>query len=447
MRLFKKDFFKEIVKKFILFFLNPVVPRTRYIQELDYLFHEQCKVTIRFRFRYKILKNEKINILFVCHRPQLWGSLKTVFEAINSDSHFNVTIVAIPNKKQLPRIGWKHETYVSEGAEEYFRDFPCKVINGYNYENKTWVSLRTLDPDYCFFQSPYSGSRPVDYDIRSVSQYANICYVHYGADTVINQDYESFHPFYFICYLYMIFCQSAEYENFIKNIFLQNKKYFYIKSHITGFPRYDNLNTYKNTECNIWKFPKSENKFRIIWTPRWTTQENLCNFFVFKDKFFDYADNNHDIDFVFRPHPHGFADYIYKKQMSLKDVEHFKIEYNRRKNMTIDYNKDYLPQFYTSDVLVTDTSSLLCEYFLTDKPIIYCHRKNYFNSFTTNLSEGFYWAYNWDDVKKYLEQLKSGNDPLREKRLQIKKNEYFIPPEGAGNRIKNLILDDFFERI
>jgi len=438
---------KEKIKKFFLYIINPIISRTEYMQELDNILFQQYKETIRLRFKLKIINNEKINILFICQRPQFWGALKTVFESCNNDPYFNVTIITIPNKIERHDLKNNYETYISDGAENYFKKFPCKVINGYNYENKSWVSLRNLSPDYIFFQTPFSGSRPHEYDIKLVSQYANVCYVSYASDVIISEDYNSYHPFYFLKYIYLLFCQTEEYKNTIKNIFCKNKADFNIKSYITGFPKYDNIELYRNSESPIWKFKRSEQHFRIIWTPRWTTKENTCHFFVYKDKFFEYADKYQDIDFIFRPHPHCFIDYLNRKEITEKEIEKYINEYKNRKNMTIDYNKDYLPQFYSSDVLVTDISSIIIEYFLTGKPIIYCHKTDLFNSFSRKLSEGFYFAHNWNEVEYFLEQLKSKNDPLKEKREQLIKSEYNLPPEGAGQFIKSILLDDFLGKL
>src|SRR5574344_2150856 len=75
---------------------------------------------INVRLSLKKINHEKVNVVFVCHRPNVWGSLKTVYEAVISDPLFRVTVVAIPNKEQLPKLGLNHEQYKSEGAEEYW---------------------------------------------------------------------------------------------------------------------------------------------------------------------------------------------------------------------------------------------------------------------------------------------------------------------------------------
>ena len=113
--------------------------------------------------------------------------------------------------------------------------------------------------------------------------------------------------------------------------------------------------------------------------------------------------------------------------------------------MKIDSEKEYLETFYTSSCLVTDISSIVPEYFLTGKPIIYCHRKGSLNSFEKykGYTAGFYWVENWNELKATLDILRSGKDPLREKRRELIKSEFYIPKEGSGYLIKEAIKNDF----
>ena len=77
----------------------------------DYLEEESlilAEEVINNRLRQKKILGEKINILFICHRPTVWNSLKTVYQAFKEDDSFNVSVLAIPNKKQLPDLGLSH---------------------------------------------------------------------------------------------------------------------------------------------------------------------------------------------------------------------------------------------------------------------------------------------------------------------------------------------------
>ena len=76
-------------------------------EDFDKVRHENFLLAgenIDLRLKLKKERGEKINVTFVCHRPAVWGSLHTVFDALKADSRFNVTVVAIPNKKQLPEL-------------------------------------------------------------------------------------------------------------------------------------------------------------------------------------------------------------------------------------------------------------------------------------------------------------------------------------------------------
>ena len=109
---------------------------------------------IGLRLQLKRINNEKIRVVFVCHRPSLWESLHSVYDALKADERFEVLIVAIPSKDKKSGVMMEHEDYTCEGAEEFWKGYGC--INGYDYEKKEWLDLRELKPDYVFFQQPYN---------------------------------------------------------------------------------------------------------------------------------------------------------------------------------------------------------------------------------------------------------------------------------------------------
>lgn len=388
----------------------------------------------------KSKRGEKINLVFVCHRPQVWNSLKTVFEACNADEMFNVTIVAIPFKKQLPKMGFNHEFYETEGAEEFWKDYPCKVVNGYNYETKEWLDIRTLNPDYVFFQQPYNVCKPECLKSWNVAKYATICHIEYGYPTAKSIALESM-PVDFMQNVSLFFIQTkdefywvTEYFNSISNTFTKN--------FLVGSTRLDVGKNYVRSESSLWKLHKADS-FRIVWTPRWTTNENNCHFFEYKDKFLKYCDDNQDVDFVFRPHPQAYLNYAQFNNFSLEKSKKYEESYSLRKNMTIDHVADFLPLFYSSDALITDYSSVVPEYFLTGHPIIYCKNNNSLNDNEGKFTEGFYYVHSWKELTDTLEMLKRGEDPLKEKRQDLIRSEFYLPPNGAGHEIKELIKKDF----
>ena len=430
----------ELIRKVVQKILRDYGDRSQ-----DEKLRTQGQMIIDLQRQLKNLRQDKINVVFVCHRAALWNSLKTVYEQCNADEAFDVTIVTIPNKKQLPKLGLNHEEYVSEGAEDYFAEYPCRVIQGYDYEKHTWIDLRALNPDYVFFQTPYDICRPPEYQSEVVSLYTKIGYVHYGMPFMGGMIAEESFPKKFLKNTYFHFAEFTEMQNYYINRVPENATHRHEHIILTGYPKLDGVERYHNCESSSWINPRDKGLYRIMWTPRWSMGEGNCTFFDYKDKFPEYIMNQGGMEFLFRPHPQAFAEFIEKGQMTKTQVDAYKALYEESECMSIDQQQDYLPSFYSSDVLITDESSIMPEYFLTGKPIIFTYKETHLNSFATKLAEGFYWAKNWAEVAKYIEMLRSGEDPLKERRKQLIESEFCIPERGSGYEIKEILKKDFYK--
>lgn len=68
--------------------------------------------------------------------------------------------------------------------------------------------------------------------------------------------------------------------------------------------------------------------------------------------------------------------------------------------------------FGKADMLITDLSGMIPEYFITEKPIIYCHSTVAFNytEYATNMISSCYEANDQKDLIKYFNELINGND-------------------------------------
>ena len=392
----------------------------------------------------KIQNKDRIKVVFVCWRPSVWGSLKSVYEAMKADNHFEVIILTIPNKKQLPDLELNHEIYESEGAEDFWKG--DNVLSGYNYETGEWFDLQTLKPDYVCFQQPYNACRTFTQKSWVVRKYAKLFYVHYASNFIGSGVLEESNPPDFVKDISLYFNQSQMDYDLIHE-YLKKTNNTTTKQFLTGFPRYDNLEQYNNSESPLWSYPRTKNCFRLIWTPRWCTNEGNCCFFDYKDWFIEYSKNHPNLDFIFRPHPQAFLNWISSGELSEPEAEAYKNEYEKLPNTRIDNSKEYLSTFYSSDCMVTDVSSIVADYFLTGKPIIYCHKKDCFNDFSRKLSEGFYWVRNHKELEATLTMLQAGEDPLKQKRQDLIKEAFYIPKQSSGELIKNIIKDDFYDKL
>lgn len=408
--------------------------RIKHIRKIEkYLEQESLLVaesSIDTRLKVKKLLGEKVKILFICHRPEVWNSLKTVYEAFLSDSTFEVQILAIPNKKQLPQKGFSHEEYESEGAEEFWEGI---CIQGYDYRKDEWIDPRDLHPDYVFLQQPYNITRSAKYKSWMISKYAKLCYVTYVYGVFEEEALAGFHPEDFLMSTSFYFAPDDRHYKYIRQR-LKEMNNFFTRSYMTGFPRFD-LRLANGTK-------KKDRSFSALWTPRWSTVEGHSFFFEYKDLLLSYCDQHDFFSLIFRPHPQSFLEWNATGLMTEEKAVTYKNEYAKRENAWLDTNKDYLISFQAVDCFITDLTSLMVEYLITEKPIIYCHRVDGFSEIGRKLSEGYYWVRNGEELIQTLDMLSSGLDPLKEKRRALVRDVFYIPTEGAGQKIKEIIKAD-----
>ncbi len=387
---------------------------------------------IDHRLMLKRERGQKICVVFVCHRPEVWEALRSVYDRLNEDARFELYIVAIPNKKQLPVKGLEHECYETEGAETFWREYGC--INGYDYETGEWFDLKTLKPDYVFFQQPYNITRCPEYKSSIVSKYAKICYVSYFTPCGYGDLYDECLPDDFLRDVSYFFSQNTMDDEHVKN----RVKGGITKVLLTGYPKYDFVKDYKGLSKER---DSKDHGFDIIWTPRWTTNEGYCNFFDYKDKLVSLCEDNPDINLIFRPHPQAFLEWKSTGEFTQEEIDRYLKLYETHSNMQIDRSKNYYPVIYSSDCLLTDLSSIVYDYIITGKPVIFCVKKD-MDLYYSDIRDGLYIARSWKEVVDTINMLKGGNDPLRSVREQIISERMCISDEGAGTRIARIIAEE-----
>lgn len=125
--------------------------------------------------------------------------------------------------------------------------------------------------------------------------------------------------------------------------------------------------------------------------------------------------------------------------ISKDEVEQLKTRIQFVSNIKFDENTDYLDTFRQSDILVADFTSLLIEFFLMRKPILYCGSTINFNSVGKIMEEGIYSIPNKDSLISTLSDLLNEKDRKRDQYIAAAKK---IAPvnKNIGNEIRMAIL-------
>lgn len=373
-------------------------------------------------------RSGRIEVLFICQMPQLWGKLKPVYETMKADDTFCVTILAVPDHEDKSNVNKCYHYF----AEKYTGVINAKTDQG-------WYDIDKNRYAYVFYQRPYDAYLPKCYRSSELAHFCKICYIAYGyLLTKTNEELCMDRAFFNHVYLY--FAENEYVKKYNEERYPYSHKKGIRNSVFLGYPALINMQTSKQ------KVQRKENdRMHVIWTPRWTTNTGVggSNFFKFKDDILSFFENNKMFSFVFRPHPMMFGNFLKTGEMSSEEIRHLKEIMKKSSNMELDKKAEYCETFWKSDVLITDVSSVIIEYLLTGNPIIYCKSGIVPNEFMKEILSVCYCVEDWKQIEDTLQNLRNGQDVLLEKRCALcerfkKENDLNTP-----DRMKEIIKQDY----
>lgn len=406
----------------------------------DIYSHEAKIYDLGAEYRLQRLRNarhdvsHKIRVAFLITDPNVWNKQQGIYEAMTADSRFETFLICMTD----PTSDTPNAAYSFLSAMNLS---PMQSL-----QSGKLLDLRELRPDYVFYGQPYNNYLPRAYRSFVVSKYAKVCIMSYGM--TVSWNFMEIHPRSFHRDVYLRYAVVREDIEYNRQRFprlaakgLQETKYL-------GFPAFDSFLQKKHDPCPSFAF--SRNNFRVIWTPRWVTDESLggSNFFRYKDVLFDYAEKHPDVDFLFRPHPMALDNFVSTGEMTQTDADAFRKKCSDAPNLSLDIEKEYAPSFWNSSVLVSDLSSIIPEFFITGKPIIYCNTKQSQQNFLPYFQKILDANYVVNDKKQLCEAidtLKAGCDPKAELRHTLIAELFGNTLNHSAELIKEDIIADFYK--
>ena len=390
------------------------------------------RMLVENRILLKKMTNQKLNIVLIAFEPATWLMFQSIYDTFSKSDQVNITVLVIPYAHSTLPTG----TYKDDGLREYLDTLGIPYIYGYNEKTNTWIDLFQLHPDYVFYQAPYNGMYPDVLKSDYVCQFAQICHIPYGTALIKGEIENTIYPIDFFRDSTYCFVETNINKNIIydylckKNMQFLNEKFI-----ITGSTKIEALKNHYTTAPSYVK-PDSHN---ILWLPRWNTKEGICTFFDYYNVLINYVDQHNNATLTLRPHPLMFQNFITTGEMTEDDIQKLKQKFSTSKFM-LDTNRDYYNSFNTADILITDPTSLIYEFFPTKKPIIYTYKNDIFNDLGVELSKGIYWVHNQNELEECLNILISGKDSLLNKRKEILAH-YFFDTEKSSKIILDTLIN------
>lgn len=395
----------------------------------NYLAYRRLK---KNKFSESYNNNNKIKVAFIGQNIQVWEKISSVFDAMRQSGQFDVVLYALSDITDKER----------NTAYEYFRGIYNNVI-AVNSEGKEYDStdksilkdIKSFSPDYVFYTRPYDQYLPKAYRSNVVSKYSKVCYCTYTFILTYNILHDCYSKV-FARNVYIYFAENKFMRNHNRKRFDKAHKTGVMKSVFLGYPIMNKIALYKKIS--------NDNRFSIMWTPRWSTSLEVggSSFFDYKDKIVDYTKDNPGVRLLFRPHPLAFHHFIQTGEMSQSEVDEYVGIYDGDK-FIYDKSAEYGQTFADADVLVSDISSMIPEYYITKKPIIYCNTGADLLPVMEKMLCGCYISNSWKETEKYIEMLKNGEDPLKDKRSEICDKIYGSDLSNIADRFINYIIKDY----
>lgn len=381
-----------------------------------------------------------IRVGFLCQYIPAWSKVSALYEKMAEDSRFQPFLICIPSEQHMATEDFANNH--TNDTYDYFLSNGYPAINALTEEGH-WLDLKTLELGYVFYPRPYNRLLPACYQSQKVSRYSRICLIMYGiafaeedTKTALNRD--------FMSHVYAYFAETdyAQARNRKNNSLLHALGLQ--KSLTLGYPAFDELLKKKGEDSSSWAF--SKNAFRVLWTPRWTTDKSLggTNFFTFCDSLMEYARKNPDVDILHRPHPLALNHFLQIGAMTAQQVEEYQCLCRELPNVCLDPEKAYEATLWGASVLVSDISGMMPEFFVTGKPLVFCcgNMELTLTPHIQKMLEGCYIAETPEDLFQILQTLKNGEDPLWEKRQQLIRELFGDLNKNTADRILQTLLED-----
>jgi hypothetical protein len=383
-----------------------------------------------------------IKVVFLCQYIPAWSKNKQLYEALCRDERFEVMLLCVPNRISANQL--RDPDDLSNDTYEYFSDHGYhEAVNALVGKN-TWLDLKAHHPDYVICNR-YDRPMPLPYTSSEISKYAKICLITYSGVALLRIDQSLFDK----SFAANTFCFFAESEGKKKEVLRCNSILCKLKlSHAVccGIPAVENACMAKGDPCETWDF--SNNRFRVIYAPRWTTDPTWggSSFLKYRNTFFTLADRFSDIAVLIRPHPLMFDHFVNTGLLAAEEVTSYKAQCLSHQNVCIDESKEYHATFWKSSVLICDFSSIIVEYYITEKPIIYlAYDENIeYTEMMRAMLSGCYLVNDEKELIETVEKLLGGRDPLAERRAEVCREYLFGGAnEMASENMKQFLLDRY----
>jgi hypothetical protein len=370
------------------------------------------------------LTRRKIKVRLLHTSAVMWNALKTICEAFEMDEKYDVLVIlwSCSSNETVPQM--------EKGKHKYILE------NEYDAESDR--------PDIFIVTQPWAVSH-----IPNVRKSAKLVI----AALMTLYDY-NISPCEFWKTLKRGFEQyKPDYYLLDSGLYSELKEYGYRKEQLIemGNAKYDGI----YEACKTIIYPDNWDKLKGRKTILWITTHGIYNnrisdvitFDLYAKTIFEYAYNNTEVGFIFRPHISFINELLKYGYWNENDLKKIKLYCEHTPNVVWDERDSYDSALSVADAVLTDAHcGVIYSALPTMKPICTMYRYDKCSwTYDDKLLKNYYSARNNEEIVSFIEMVKSGQDIMYE--MRKKASEKYVKNFDGKNglRIKKFIEKKFME--
>ncbi|ABC34557.1 CDP-glycerol glycerophosphotransferase family protein [Burkholderia thailandensis] len=364
----------------------------------------------------------KKKIRFFFQATSQWYCFASVYRAFGDDCRYDVEVVALPYLKNGVQLGEPSWVFLEARGIRY--------IHYLQYDPDADA------PDVVFLHCPYDETRPSAFHAAALRDHnVRLAYIPYGPDVGGGEQNCRFQYGLDTQLLaWRIFARSQAHRMRYERHLPGSAK----RVVVTGHPKLDELH---GAPAGNPFSPLVDGKHVFLWNPhfsvgfpaelRWSTFDRYVNTMC------GLAAQRDDVAIIMRPHPNLFHTLMLHepgKRLIATLIAFAK----RHRNFVIDQSPLYRAAFDASHAMMTDTSSLMYEYLVCDKPILHldCEGGAGLNEEGRQLVRGMSRARAECDIVSFVEDIVRGRDATQASRRRVIAEVLGVHDGKNGERVK-----------
>jgi hypothetical protein len=392
----------------------------------------EVRDSVHLAVRATTFRRRRTRVLFLVHLIEAWDSCQELYQLMAAADDFEPIVASIP--RHFP--GDSTATFEAEVHRALGDRGVPHLRFASSVPGDTLRLVKAIEPDIIFRQSQWDADIAEELSADRIN-FARTCLVPYETMNIVQNvpDEDTSNSAVDSAYhrgAWAVFCANDLMASMASAAGARGGQQFYV----TGHPKADVLRSVHPR----WPVQAGGRRRRIAWSAHHSIATGWSDFGMFPslaEPMLAWAGDAPDTDFAFLAHP-ALRPFTGSPTapFSRGDYDAWLDHWRALPNTAVTHPGEYPATLAAADLLIVDGLSMLVEFQLFERPLIFIERRDHrpFNDIGEMVRRGAHTATSVADVRALADQLlRDGSDPLQP--IQRENNVKLFGPPGAAERI------------